>query len=272
MAEASAARITTLRMLLPGPAEIARVASSSPAEDADVLHALADLYAYPEPTPSAGWVRASMVSTLDGSATGDDGLSGGIGGPADRAVLAVLRGLADVVLVGAGTARAEGYQVPQAKPAFADRRRRAGQRPAVQLALVTRSGDIPERALAADSGYVITCAGADVAGLRRRFGQDRVLIAGLDDVEVGEAVAALAARGLPRVLLEGGPSLLGRALAADMVHELCLTLSALAVAGDGPRIAVGPPAHRELTLTHLLQSDNLLLGRWLVRRDHRPTG
>ena len=85
--------MTTLRVLLPGPAEI-----GDTSRDADgVVQALADLYAYPDPTPPAGWVRASMICTLDGSATGPDGLSGSIGGPADRAVLSALRGLADVV-------------------------------------------------------------------------------------------------------------------------------------------------------------------------------
>jgi riboflavin biosynthesis pyrimidine reductase len=255
--------MTTLRVLLPGPAEI-----GDTTRDAEgLVQALADLYAYPDPTPRRGWVRASMISTLDGSATGPDGLSGSIGGPADRAVLSALRGLADVVLVGAGTARAEGYQAPVAKPAFAERRRRAHQRAAVELAVVTRSGDVPDGAVTHDSGYVITCAAADVVRLQASHGAERVIVAGTDDVEPRAAVAELADRGLRRVLLEGGPGLLGESLAAEVVDELCLTLSAVLVAGDGPRVAFGPRTHQRLTLAHLVHAGDLMLGRWLVRRD-----
>lgn len=261
---------TTLRMLVPGPAEIGELGERPGPGDDEVVQALADLYAYPDPVPARGWVRANMVSTLDGSATDGEGRSGGIGGRADRAVFSALRGLCDVVLVGAGTARDEGYTAPRAKPAFAERRERNGQSPACQVAVVTRSGDVPEEAVTADSGYVVTCASAPVSRLRDRVGEDRVLVVGQDDVTAQDAIAALVGRGLRRVLLEGGPSLLGDALAAGVVDELCLTQSALLVAGDGPRIATGPAARHEATLAHLLHSGDALLGRWLVRP--RATG
>lgn len=261
---------TTLRMLLPGPAELGELAGDPGPGADEVIQALADLYAYPDPVPARGWVRANMVSTLDGSATDGEGRSGSLGGPADRAVFSALRGLADVVVVGAGTARTEGYKAPRPKPAFAERRRRSGQRPACELALVTRSGDVPADAVTPDSGYVVTCSSAPVQRLRDRLGADRVLVVGQDDVDAAEAVAAVVGVGLRRVLLEGGPTLLGAALAAGSVDELCLTQSALLVAGDGPRVALGPAAHHEATLAHLLHSGDALLGRWLVRP--RPTG
>src|SRR4051812_2248584 len=53
-------------------------------------------------------VRLNMIASADG-ATAVDGLSGGLGGPPDRKVFAALRSLADVVLVAAGTVRAERY-------------------------------------------------------------------------------------------------------------------------------------------------------------------
>ena len=76
------------------------------------------------------------------------------------------------------------------------------------------------------------------------------------------------------MLLEGGPGLLGETLAAEVVDELCLTWSPVLVAGDGPRIAFGPPSsrtHQRLTLAHLAHAGDLMLGRWLVRRDD-PAG
>ena len=109
--------MSALRLLLPGTAVVGDLDD----ERADVVQALADLYAFPDPVPPHGWVRANMVTTLDGSTTGADGLSGTIGGAADRAVFGALRGLADVVLVGAGTARTEGYRRPAAQPGFTER-------------------------------------------------------------------------------------------------------------------------------------------------------
>ena len=71
--------------------------------------ALAALYDYPDlGAPPARWLRANMVASLDGAAT-VDGHSGGLSNEADQQVFAMLRAHADVILVGAGTARAEGY-------------------------------------------------------------------------------------------------------------------------------------------------------------------
>src|SRR3954468_23522249 len=66
------------------------------------------MYAYPE--TDRPWIRTNFVSTLDGAAYAGDGTSGSLGGPADKQVFALLRSLADVIIVGAGTARTEGYQ------------------------------------------------------------------------------------------------------------------------------------------------------------------
>lgn len=60
------------------------------------------------PAPARPGVRLNMIASLDGAAT-VDGLSGGLGGPADHRVFTALRELADVVLVAAGTVRAERY-------------------------------------------------------------------------------------------------------------------------------------------------------------------
>ncbi|GIH10703.1 hypothetical protein Rhe02_87700 [Rhizocola hellebori] len=58
---------------------------------------------------SVPMLRMNMVSSLDGAAW-VDGRAGGLGGPADQALMQVLRMFADVILVGAGTVRVEGYQ------------------------------------------------------------------------------------------------------------------------------------------------------------------
>lgn len=257
--------MTLLRLVLPGSAEVGDLHDTR----ADVLEALADLYAYPAPVPATGWVRANMVSTLDGAATGPDARTASISSTADKAVFGVLRGLADVVLVGAGTARAEGYSLPRAAAGFADRRAQRRQAPAPRLAVVTRSGELPAGTDTGDPGaepLVVTCASADLRRLRGRFGTDRVLVSGEDRVDPAVAVAQLAARGLHRVLLEGGPQLLADFVATGRLDELCLTLSPLMVGGDGPRLTAGPDGRLPFRLAHLVEADGTLLTRWLAQR------
>lgn len=251
-------------MLLPGSAVVGDLDDVR----GDAAQALADLYAYPDPISPHGWVRANMVTTLDGSATGRDGLSGTIGGAADRMLFGVLRHLSDVILVGAGTARAEGYRRPGILRDFQQRRQESGQAPAPALAVVTRSGKLPAEALEDRSGTLVavTCADADVEALRARLGSGSVIVAGEHDVDPLLAAAQLAARGWPRILLEGGPQLLGRFITAGRLDELCLTQTPRLVAGLGPRIAVGDHASLRLRPAHLVECDGVLLGRWLVQR------
>ena len=236
-------------------------------EPDDAEPVLADLYAYPG--GSSRWVRANMVSTLDGAASGGDGRSGSINTPADFRVFVLLRALADVVLAGAGTVRAEGYGLPRARPALAARRRSAGQDDAPLLAVVTRSGRVPtDQGLfgAERPTLVVTCRAAGdetLARLRDLAGDRHVIVAGDEDVDVSAALDALGERGFRRVLCEGGPSLLGAVAAAGCLDELCLTWSPTLVGGDGPRVVHGPPLTAPMTLAHLLHADDTLLGRWL---------
>lgn len=238
--------------------------------------ALVRLYAYPEPLPATGWVRANMVSSLDGAAHGADGLSGSISTPADRRVFSVLRGHADVVVTGAGTVRAEGYSRPTAKAEDAGRRRAAGQAPEPCLAVVTSSGDVPAALLGSpgrdEAGWrllVLAAHGTDQAqldALRTALGEECVLLVGEDSVDPVAAVDALAGRGMRRVLAEGGPALLGHWLAAGVVDELCLTTSPVVIAGGAGRIASGPalPDPGAWRLGHLLQDGGTLLARWVA--------
>jgi len=233
------------------------------------------LYAYPEPVPGRGWVRANMVTTLDGAVHGADGRSGSINTPGDKRVFSVLRGLADVVVAGAGTVRAEGYSRPTSKPEDVARRSAAGQAPRPCLAVVTGSGDVPEKLLDApgrdESGWrlvVLTTGHTDrvaLARLRDALGEECVLQVGDDAVDATLALDALADRGLNRVLCEGGPALLGGWLGADVVDELCLTTAPVVAGGDAGRIVAAPllPDTRRWRLGHLLEDDGTLLARWV---------
>ncbi|HEX5534402.1 MAG TPA: pyrimidine reductase family protein [Actinomycetales bacterium] len=247
-------------------------ASGSVVEPGDHVRRLAGLYAYPD---SGCWVRANMVATLDGAAAGQDGRTGSINSPADHAVFHLLRGLADVILVGAGTVRAEHYRLPKPYPALAEQRRSLEQAPTPLLAVVTRSGDVPDELAPSTDGsedrhgvLVITAesAGSEVLNrLHDRFGPKNVLVAGAERVDLTVAVDALADMGLERVLCEGGPSVLGELVAGGELDELCLTWSPIVTGGFEPRILRGLPAEQRFDLAHLLHSDGTLIGRWVRR-------
>lgn len=226
---------------------------------------LAAAYAYPGPAEQRPWLRANMVTSLDGSAV-QEGRSGGLSTQADKEVFGLLRGLADVVLVGAGTARTEGYRGPHPKPEHAERRAAHGQRPAPVLALVSASLTLdPESDLftGAERTIVITHGGSSRAARDRLAEVADVVVAGDDRVDLAAAVAALDRRQLARILCEGGPSLLGGLLAAGLLDELCLTVSAKAVGGAGPRITSGAPVEQTFRLAHLIEDDGTLLTRYV---------
>jgi riboflavin biosynthesis pyrimidine reductase len=229
--------------------------------------ALAIAYAYPSPSGTQTWVRANFVSTLDGAATGEDGRSSSINVGADRVVFQLLRALSDVILVGAGTARVEGYRRPTVRAPWLWLR--DGRSPHPVIAVVSRSADIPPRLSEAreNSGEVlsVTCerAGTEAINLARRtLGEDHVLVVGDASVDLGAAVDALAARGLCRILCEGGPHLMRDLTDSGRLDELCLTLAPMLVAGDRPRITAGPPVDANLLPRLLIESQGAILGRW----------
>jgi len=221
---------------------------------------LAAHYAYPDGL-TAPYVRVNFVSSADGAVT-VDGHSEGLGGPADKRVFAQLRELAEVILVGAGTVRAEDYR--------GARRPTAGRDLPPPIAVVTGSADLdPGSRLFTDTKVapiVLTVASAP-AERRERLAAAGADVVVLDRLTPDALLGELGARGLHRVLCEGGPGLFGDLLAADAVDELCLTLSPLLAGGDAGRIARGPagtPA-RSLSLVGVAQEDGTLFLRY--RRD-----
>ncbi len=273
-----------MRQIFPAPAA-RRLSEPAPGLAGEAaLTALAALYPYPETGEQASrpWVRANMISSADGAAT-VHGRSGGLGGSADRAVFSVLRSLADVILVGAGTARIEQYrpvQLAEARPAL-----RAGRPPAPPIAVVTRqlTGlDPAGPLLATEPGQartIVFTTEAAPAGLRAQAARVAdVIVAGPDLVRPDAIIGALAERGYRRVLTEGGPRLLAQIVAADLLDELCLTVSPMLAGGWAGRIVTAPPpggargartglpaqlGPTDLRLAHVLEDGGHLLCRYL---------
>jgi riboflavin biosynthesis pyrimidine reductase len=208
---------------------------------------LREVYAAPE-TP---WLRVNMVSTIDGAATGESGLTASINNEPDQRVFHLLRELADCVVVGAGTARTEGYPPLD-----------------VPTVVVSRSGSVPEKMRGADPGRVLLATVSVAAGLedaRDVLGADNVLVLGSHRVDLAALKQALVDRGFGDILCEGGPHLLRDLLAQGVADEVDCTFVPRMVAGVQSRITDGPPVDVALILQTLVEQDGTLLGRWFTR-------
>jgi riboflavin biosynthesis pyrimidine reductase len=219
-------------------------------DDVDPLDVYRDLPEV-EGRPS---IRLNMVASVDGG-TAVGGVSGSLGGPADKRVFDALRSLTDVVLVAAGTVRAERYG-PSSMP----------------VAVVTRSCSLDwESPFFTDpdaTPIVVTVANAPIDNVERAGRVADVVVAGDDDVDLTRAVVALGERGATRVLAEGGPTLNGQLAAADLLDEVCLTLSPKVAAGGSKRIVAGSdlPAPIDMTLRSLCEEGGLLFLRYRAGR------
>lgn len=239
-----------MRRLLPGASEDI---------DPEVQYAVAD---------GVPWhVRASFISSADGAVT-LAGRAGPLGSAGDRRVFALLRDLSDVILVGAGTARIEGYGAPRPTGQRLERRRRHGLPDAPVMALVSErlAFDTDSDLFPDDQPRTIVIT-SDSSPLRRRAELARhavVVVCGGQSVDLVAAAAVLRERGLRRVHCEGGPQLLATALAAGIVNELCLTLAPMLTGPGAGRIVAGLelPHPAPMSLRHVLEEDGYLFLRY----------
>jgi riboflavin biosynthesis pyrimidine reductase len=230
----------------------------------------ADVYADVPRAEGRPSLRLNMIASVDG-ATSVDGVSGKLGGAADHRVFFALRSLADVILVAAGTVRAEGYGPAELPAETQDARRRRGQTPVPAIAVVSHSCSLDWQSplfTAATVRPIIVTVG-DAPGDHRSRATDvaDVVIAGERDVDLRRALDAIGERGAHSVLAEGGPSLNAQLAGAGLLDEVCLTLSPSIVGGDGKRIVTGPSLDMsaELRLCSLCEDDGYLFLRYRTR-------
>ena len=184
---------------------------------------------------------------------------------------------ADVILVGAGTVRAEGYEGPLLAPAACRRRAAEGRAPHPPVAVVSGSADLdpgsaffaqaPVRPLVVTTDRAAREHPRRVAALAEAA---NVVTAGEEAVEGPALLAALAARGMRVVHGEGGPALFGSLAAADLVDELVLSIAPVLAGGSGPRVLAAPhddgALPTRLHLVEVLHEDSMLFARYVHAR------
>ena len=217
------------------------------------------------------WVMLNMVASVDG-ATALRGTSTDLGDDDDLRLFHVLRTVPDVILVGAGTVRAEDYG-----PVALNEERRAlreaqGRSSTPLLAIVTGRLNLdPDAKVFSNSDYrpmVITSTNADPGKLALLGDAAEVVILG--ELTPDAIVRQLGAASV--ILCEGGPTLNGQFVASGLVDEINVTISPLLVSGNSSRIAHGEEADPPLgmRLDRALRGERSLFLRYL-KSDH-PQG
>lgn len=229
-----------------------------------------DLYDEYRP-PDRPWLRLNMIGAANGAATDDEGRTGGLAAEGDREVFRTLRALADAILVGAGTARIEGYGPHRLPERLARRRADDGRADPAPIVLVSRSLDFdyssPLFTEAVTPTMVLTCEAAPEDGLRRAREAGLVVMAGDAAVDLGEGIRLLRdEHGLVVLLCEGGPALNSPLFRDDLVDELCLTVAPKLAGGRIRAIVDDMPGTRDLELAGLCEEDGELYLRYLTAR------
>jgi riboflavin biosynthesis pyrimidine reductase len=200
--------------------------------------------------PDRPTLVANFVSSLDGVValgSGESGSGAEISGfsEPDRFMMALLRGLADVVVVGAGTARAGRRHEwtprrlqPDLAEVFVRWREKLGLAPQPTTIVVSASGklDPSQPAFNAPDVPVVvatTKAGAAHLATLPLPGNVAVEIAGDEDRVPAQALLEIVrGSGASLALCEGGPHLFGELLAAGLVDELFLTVAPQVIGRD----------------------------------------
>ena len=251
--------IPGMRLLMADLPAVTGVEPGHPLDDAS----LAAVYAA-QPREGA-WVRANFATSLDGAITGPDGRSGSVNSPADHVVFELLRAISDVVVVGAGTLRSEGYTALSVADRWQTTRSGLGLADRLPLVCVSNSGAVPPRLRDAPPGTVLMATHTGSPGLaeaRDLLGDEWVLVSGEDAVDDTRLVALLADRGWIRILTEGGPHLASSMVAAGVLDEVCLSLTPVVVGGEGPRMTTAAARVTGYVPRVMVEEDGTVMGRW----------
>lgn len=217
---------------------------------------------------SRPYVFTNFAATVEGRAT-IEGRSGPIGSDNDTAMLIGLRSLADAVMIGAGTMRAERYGRLVPDPAHRARRERRGLAHDPLAVILTNSMELPWDAglFGCGMGRVVVFTASE----RRppETATPVTVVRHPERIDLAEALRYLRGElGIRALLCEGGPDTHAQMIELGVVDEIFLTCAPKLAGGEGPLIVTGLPARqRSLELLWLLHESGELFARYAVRAD-----
>jgi riboflavin biosynthesis pyrimidine reductase len=206
------------------------------------------------------WLRLSMVLSVDGAATDEDGWTTTLAGEPDARMLRALRAVSDAVIVGAGTVRTGRLGPIRTKRYL----RAAGEPETAQLVVVSGSLELDWSlpVFAAPTPPIMITSAAGAAGGLPPALRAEMITAGGGTVDLVSAVEQLHDRGYRRLLCEGGPALAASMLDSGVVDELCLTLAPAVMPADRLRGLAIRGGRLPLSLTHVGEDDGVLFLRY----------
>jgi riboflavin biosynthesis pyrimidine reductase len=211
------------------------------------------------------YVIANFISSADGKATAD-GRTAPLGSPGDRAAFHLLRTQVDAVVAGTRTLLIENYGPLAKEPRLSDLRVSEGRQAQPLGVVISRSGTIPfEIPLFADPASRVAVYGPPGLDVPNTAAEVIVHELGPDDGALAGVLGSLRAdHGVRSLLCEGGPSIFGALLSADLVDELFLTFAPKVVGGDAAGITTGAPPEEpmDVRLVCALEQDGTLFLRY----------
>lgn len=192
--------------------------------------------------PEGRWVRMNMLGTLNARVTGPDGTSDSISNRADRAILKRVRVMSDAIVVGAQTVRQERHAAT------------GGTR----LVIVTGSGDLTGHRISRDDAELsvsVLCPPSAAHNVADTMPGAEIAHPGGEDIRVDVIIEWCLDRGLERLVVEGGASLIGQFLDARAIDEVCVTQAPVFGPTDAPGLP-GSAAERRFRRA-LIAADDL---------------
>ena len=235
------------------------------------------------------YVLVNMAVTADGKIDTVERLGARISGAADSARVDRLRADSDAVMVGGRTLLAEDPRLTVRDAALSRAREREG-RPAqpVKVGVATRIGrpggtepslPWPSRFLSDGGGPVLVATTPqtepDTLDWLAEQGA-QVIVHDAARVDLARLLGELGERGIGRLMVEGGSTLVAALLEAGFVDELQLAVAPLLFGGDTAPTPVGGPGWPLAQAVHLsllgtgVDDDGVVILRYQVSRGGAP--
>lgn len=187
------------------------------------------------PEPPRPYVLLSCAASIDGYIDDASEQRLLLSNDDDLDRVDAVRASCDAILVGAGTVRRDDPRLLVRSPSRRAERAASGRPESPTKVTLTAQGDLDPAArffTAGDSTRLVYCATNAVEKTRERLGRLATVVDAGEPVDPGWLLTDLAARGVRRLMVEGGGTVHAQFLAAGLADELHLVVAPFFV-GDG---------------------------------------